>query len=178
MSQEFTDELKAELLTELKDQNIKDLKEIPIENIAIGEWVLLKCKFGCNSYNTNYACTPASFPVEQFKRMIKGYKKALLVIGDGSGIPQQNRFIEGLTELEKKLFLKNFYKAFALTSGPCQRCEICTYPDKPCIFPEKVRPAAESVGIDIFQTVKNSGIDINVLAEEQEFNCYGIILLE
>ena len=35
----------------------------------------------------------------------------------------------------------------ALSTESCDICEVCTYPDAPCRFPQKMHPCVESHGI-------------------------------
>jgi predicted metal-binding protein len=73
-----------------------------------------------------------------------------------------------------------YYRALALLGGQCTFCKECAnLKGEPCTFPEKPRPAMESCGIDVFQTVRNNGFTIEPLREKGEtLNLFRMILVD
>ena len=50
---------------------------------------------------------------------------------------------------------------------------------KPCSSPEKVRPCDQSLGIDVYKTVRNLGLPIEVLKDKNDTqNRYGFVLID
>lgn len=67
-----------------------------------------------------------------------------------------------LVDMERRLFLDGYYKAFGLSGGPCNFCKTCNI-TRPCKFPDLARPAMEACGIDVFRTIRNAGLKIDVV---------------
>jgi predicted metal-binding protein len=83
-----------------------------------------------------------------------------------------------VAEIERQVFLKGFYKAFAMASGPCELCEECNL-DGDCRYPYEARPSMEACGIDVFQTAREAGFPIEVLTScEDTPNFYSLLLVE
>jgi predicted metal-binding protein len=83
-----------------------------------------------------------------------------------------------ISQLEKEAFLAGCYKAIGMGAGPCRLCEECAIPN-PCRRSTEARPSMEACGIDVFQTVLDSGFDIHVLKNPKEVgNYFGLLLLE
>jgi predicted metal-binding protein len=81
--------------------------------------------------------------------------------------------------VEREAFFDGYYKAFAMGAGPCSLCDECNLEDEECLYPEDARPSMESCGIDVFQTVRNNGLPIEVVKNHNcEQNYYGIVLIE
>jgi predicted metal-binding protein len=183
---------KKEILTELEEigekYNINEIIPLKTEDICVAPWVHLKCKFGCSKYGKSWCCPPETPDPEQMRIVLDGYREALLLCGkikngDFYKDNQRKRRIQvntwkGTLALERRLFLAGYYKAFGLVSEKCALCKTCTYP-RECKFPGDRRPSVESCSIDIFQTLKNIGIQFQLAQEvSSEYNSYGIILLE
>jgi predicted metal-binding protein len=45
-----------------------------------------------------------------------------------------------------------------MTAGSCTRCKVCTYPDAPCRFPEKVFPSMEACGLFVSKVCKDNDV--------------------
>lgn len=149
-------------------------KQICADTIVTANWVRLKCQFGCGGYNKRFTCPPHSPMPEETAKALKEYKTALLIhCGDHRVIAQI------VIEIERRAFLDGFYKAFAMSSGPCRFCEKCNLGKAGCLHPIEARPAMEACGLDVFQTVKNNGLPIEVVKDQTcEQNYYGLVLIE
>jgi predicted metal-binding protein len=157
-------------------------KIINTDNIVVKNWVRIKCQYGCGGYGRRLTCPPYSPTPEYTQKMVGEYSKALLMqIEDISPKKQMkmNRKLENIVaELEREIFLDGYYKAFGMASGPCRVCQKCDT-SKPCKYPDKARPAMEACGIDVYQTVRNSGFRLEVVKEEDSCWTYnGLILVE
>jgi predicted metal-binding protein len=142
-------------------------KVIPISSIVIDERVRLKCLVPlCNKYNQNLMCPPNLPSVEEFRKSLKKYSKALFVqlVFDKKGkVMKAEARKYGLKlhkiihELEKEALSSGFPLAAGLIGGSCKLCRKCVGPAKPCRYPLIARPSIEGMGIDVIQTAKKIG---------------------
>ena len=150
----------------------KDAKIIPADSVKTAEWVRMKCRFGCGGYDGCLTCPPHSPTPEETRRMLEDYTWAVLYeMG-----PKAKR--ELAFKLEREVFLAGHYKAFGMAQGPCDLCEECDFEDG-CRYPDEARPAMEACGIDVFETVRKSGFEIEVLTSTRQCgHYYGLVLIE
>ncbi|HEX9912659.1 MAG TPA: DUF2284 domain-containing protein [candidate division Zixibacteria bacterium] len=147
------------------------VKIINPENVVAAEWVRLKCQYGCNRYGTCLTCPPYSPTPEQTKRMLKDYSKALIMVYDIP--PERNernlrkKLRRDVAKIEKEIFLDGHYKAFGMACGPCNLCKVCNL-SYPCKFEDLARPSMEACGIDVYQTLANTGYELKVVKSYEE----------
>ena len=176
------------LLKKGKDYGLEAIFPFSTEKIVVAEWVRMKCHYGCNRYNTNWCCPPATPSSDQARVILGEYSLALLLVGNqncqefylnnGRKRAKQVRYWKGTVSLERLLFLEGYYKAFSLVGETCALCKECTYPEA-CRFPQERRPAVESFSIDVIGTLQNLGKTSRVARHVSEsFGYYGIILVE
>ena len=88
--------------------------------------------------------------------MIASYNYAILVhckeVGSATTI---------VCEIERRIFLVGYYKAFGLGNGPCRLCSKCN--TRGCIHAEQARPSMEDCDIDVYATVRANGYPIEVV---------------
>ena len=135
-----------------------------IADIVFDERVILKCLFGCKSYGKNHTCPYKKSPLglDEYERILKKYSWGIII---GCGNKHDSQRIS--YEIERKCFLDGYYFAFSLSD--CGLCELCALEtSSSCRFPEKARPAFHSVGIDVFKTVRQLGLPIDVLINESD----------
>jgi predicted metal-binding protein len=184
----LTHGLRLQLLDKGRKYGINAVIPFPVENIVVAEWVHLKCRYGCNQYNTNWCCPPATPDPDRVRAILSEYRTGLLLVGSTSCADfyrnnerkraVQVRCWKGTIGLERMLFLQGFYKAFSLVGECCALCRKCSYPED-CRFPQEKRPSVESFSIDVIGTLKNLGQTSHVaMATHETFNYYGIILME
>lgn len=180
------------LLKELKEKgkayDLMDVVVVSSEKILVAEWVHLKCRYGCQRYNTSWCCPPATPGPKEVREILKEYSTALILMGmhkspgfykrDSSRRLQQVKCWKGSLVLERFLFLEGYYKAFALVGEVCVLCKECSYPTE-CKFPQERRPTVESFSIDVIGTLKGLGIKTSVAKDLSEvFSYFSIILLQ
>ena len=180
--------LTQQLLNKGRQYGLTDIIPFSTEKINVAHWVNLKCRYGCNRYNTNWACPPATPDPEKTQAILDEYSTALLLVGskrfssfyvdNARKRINQVRCWKGTITLERLLFLEGYYKAFSLVGECCALCKECAYPDE-CRFPQEKRPSVESFSIDVIGTLQNLG-KLPTVASHQcdDFNYYAIILLE
>ena len=148
-------------------------KVVLTRNVFTAAWVRWKCRYGCDGYGTNLLCPPHSPAPDETRKVLDGYKRAILI--HCAAEIDVRRMI---ADLERTAFLGGFYKAFGFARGPCELCPTCAF-EKGCRHPEEARPAMEACGIDVFQTARKAGLPIEVLTDRcGEQNCYGLLLLD
>lgn len=158
-------------LRRARELGSRHAKVIFVKSIRVAEWVRMKCQFGCDGYGQCLTCPPHAPTPEQTRRVLKCYRRAILLHGDGHA---DIRAIVGT--LEREVFLDGYHKAFGLGAGPCELCAKCS---EFCCHPEKARPSLEACGIDVFATVRANGFPIKVVrAPGCSENYYGILLVE
>jgi len=142
-------------------------KVIPISSIAIDERVRLKCMVPlCNKYNQHLMCPPNLPSVEEFRKSLKKYSKALfvqVVFEKKAKVIKAEVRRDGLRlhkiihELEKEALSSGYPLAAGLIGGFCKLCRNCVGPAGPCRHPLMARPSIEGMGIDVIQTAKKIG---------------------
>jgi len=141
--------------------------------IAADIRTVLKCYYGCPSFGTNKMCPPYTISPERFFPILKKYKYGLLVETSASDINQ------AVVRIEKEAIKMGYLFAFGMRGGACPLCPSCTLPNELCCKPVEARPSMEALGIDVFKTVKNAGINKNKLASlNEDFTFFGLILID
>ena len=147
-------------------------KVVAPADVETGEWVRWKCRYGCGGYGASLVCPPHTPEPAQTRRMLDGYRRALLFEAPG-GQPKKIA-----ATLERNLFLDGFYKALGLGAGPCGLCKTCAFDDG-CRHPHEARPAMVACGIDGFATVRKHGFEIEVVCSQSDPQHYfGLVLVE
>ena len=181
-------DLTQRLLSQAKPYGLTAIFPFSTDKIVVAEWVHLKCRYGCQCYNTNWTCPPATPNPDKARAILSEYHLALLLVGsknctdfyldNGRKRINQVRCWKGTISLERKLFLEGYYKTFSLVGECCALCKDCAYPED-CRFPQEKRPSVESFSIDVIGTLRNLGSTSSVATHHcQDFNYYAIILLE
>lgn len=157
-------------------------KIIPVQKVAVEEWVRVKCQYGCSGWGKRYTCPPYSPVPEVTRKMLAEYCTGLLIQRDNIRYKAEPKLRVGfkkmVARLERALFLDGYYKAFGMASGPCRFCRTCDL-TKPCRFPEDARPAMEACGIDVYQTCRACGFRLEVVKSFKDPCAYvGLILIE
>jgi len=68
--------------------------------------------------------------------------------------------VKKIRDLEKAAMNKGYTLALGFTTGSCLICDKCNVEQKICIHPTEARYTAQSVGINIKQTLENAGMPI------------------
>lgn len=160
-------------------QGAEEAKIIDTKNIVTGNWVRLKCQYGCSGYGNRLTCPPFSPTPEYTKKMISEYKKALLLSyhsKPGQERAKRRKMHRVVAKLEREIFLDGYYKVFGMVAGPCRLCIPCDIKNT-CKFTEVARPAMEACGIDVYQTARNSGIKLEVVKSTKDISKYCCLIL-
>jgi len=163
---------KTDIQALCKENKAINSKFIDPKSIAIGHWTRFKCQYGCPGFNKSLCCPPNSPTPDETKKIVADYELGLLIHFGGDV-----RVTKTIVNIEREVFLKNYYKVISFGAGPCKLCKECSLSD--CKFPKIARPSMEACGIDVYATARNNGFPINVLkSKDEEENCYGLLLIE
>ena len=165
-----------------KSLGLSKAEIIALGNVVVGNWVRLKCQYGCGGYGEYLTCPPYSPTPDYTKKMIGEYSKGLLMqienisLADRPG--QGSKLRKIVADLEREIFLDGYYKAFGMASGPCRFCKACDT-NEPCKHPYKARPSMEACGVDVYQTARNCGFELEVVkTEDCPYSYVALILIE
>lgn len=171
-----------------KEKGASSVKLIPVKDIIVGDYVRLKCKYGCERFATRFTCPPYAPTPRETREVMKDYHWALLVEFTGLITKADQMDVHSLMfELEREAFLNGLHKAFAFSAGPCKLCKSCPaekientseYSKKYCRKPEMARPSMEACGIDIFRTARDAGFGINVVKGGETYKSFALLLLD
>ncbi len=157
----------------IRRYDVKDLARVDPSDVVTAEWVRMKCQFGCGGYGMCLTCPPHSRTPRQTRWLLDEYKTAYLLWW-GSDQPAR----DAIVNIEREVFLKGYWKALSLASGPCGLCNPCPL-ELPCRHPYQARPAMEASGIDVFETAHRAGFPLEVLtSREGTPNYYTLLLVE
>lgn len=145
--------------------------EIDPRTVETAAWTVFTCKYGCARYGKTHCCPPEAPTWKQTQEILDCYHRAVLFCVHHWETSAM------VAEVVREAFLDGYYKAIGFGSGPCEICKKCN--PEGCNFPDKVIPAMESCGIDVFATARNNGLEIHTLRDpEEQRNCFGLILFE
>ena len=164
---------------------LKDFKWMDPGKIVIGEWVRMKCNYGCPGYGKRKTCPPYVPSVEECTRFFKEYKKGLFFHfakkfkDPEMRHPWSKEINQKMLDLERKVFLSGYQKAFVFPQAPCRLCKNCTADSQECRQPYQSRPTLEAFGVDVYTTARKLGYPIQVVKDfHDEMNRYGLLLVE
>jgi len=155
---------------------------ISTENVVVGNWVRLKCQYGCGVYGECLTCPPYSPTPDYTKKMMGEYSKGLLMqienISSMNWPSLGSKLRKIVADLEREIFLDGYHKAFGLAAGPCRFCKTCDTSNH-CKHPYIARPSMEACGIDVYQTARNCGFELEVVkTEDSPYSYVALILIE
>ena len=165
-------------INQAREMGAKNVVSFTISDIVFDPRVILKCMFGCSDYGLLHSCPYQRSPLsmDEYKKVFEHYSIGIIIGCDEKAISQHISY-----EIERQCFLDGYYFAFSLSD--CGLCKDCSKKiDKVCRFPAKARPAFHSVGIDVFKTVRDLGLPIDVLRDRKEDfskqNWYSAVFIE
>jgi len=130
------------ILSRLKEIH-SDLALIDVRDIAVADWVALKCRYGCKAYGKHLCCPPYTPGPEETRRILEGYSTGAVArfepVPDQGVLPERTRSYlwasvteihHKIFELERAAFLLGCYKAFGFSAMPCTLCRTCVVEEK------------------------------------------------
>lgn len=120
----------------------------------------------CHIYGTRWACPPGCGTLEHCRERLERYESGILVqtVGtladefDASGIAAAHKTHEvRFTTLARQVRVL-LPECLPLSAGTCTRCQVCTYPQKPCRYPGKMLSSMEAYGLLVSDVCRRSGM--------------------
>jgi predicted metal-binding protein len=180
-------------LAEARKRGVDDAIVVETSKVYTAPWVRMKCQFGCIGYGTGLCCPPYTPDDQKTRAILDGYDYALLLhrhvdknVGTGEDLKAQlkaqfkvgEEFRALAFDLERKLFLDGYYKAWSMGVGKCMKCRTCNITGG-CVHPSSKRPSMESCGIDVYRTVRDQGLPIRVVRDQTEdWDVYALVLVQ
>lgn len=168
----------------LEEQGFIDYKWINPGEIVVAQWVRVKCTFGCRDYGLG-TCPPNTPSVHECDHFFKEYENGLIIktkkYADKNAYPSEwsRATTEKLLEIERQVFLSGYPKVFLLNQTCCSLCKKCIGNRLDCKEKERSRPSPESFAVDVYQTVRNIGMEIHVVSDNPaEISRIAILLVE
>lgn len=168
----------------VQKQGFTDYKWINPKEIIVAHWVRVKCTFGCSDYGLG-TCPPNTPSVRDCDSFFKEYENGLIIrlnkFADKTAYPSDwsREMTNKLLEIEREIFLLGHQKVFLLNQTCCSLCKSCSGNRSECKDKKNSRPSPESFAVDVYQTVRNAGLEIHVVAENpSEMNRIAIVLVE
>jgi predicted metal-binding protein len=163
---------------EILEMGVDGAKGIDPRSVVTAEWVRMKCQYGCPGFGTSLCCPPHTPTPGITRKVIDSYQKAILLHRKLLKGEKSKPFTETIVNVEVKIFLDGYYKAWSMGSGPCRLCKECDLTTS-CKHGFEARPSMEACGIDVFKTARDNGFPIEVVkTHEEERNIFGLILVE
>ena len=141
-----------------------------VEALVVRDDVRAMCAADrCKSYGRSWSCPPACGSVGQARERIKRYSGGIIVQTSGeTGGDFDFDGIKNISERHKKNFdtLVRQVRMLAadcmpMGAGACTRCRNCTYPDRPCRYPDRLYPSMEAYGLLVSDVCLKSGLQYN-----------------
>lgn len=175
---------KEKIETFIQEIGFTDYKWINPPEISVSQWVRVKCLFGCSNYGLG-TCPPHTPTVQECRDFFKEYNHGLVIrltkLADKDNYPSawSREMTDKLLELERKVFLDGFHKAFLLNQTCCSFCSDCSGDRINCKDKRKSRPSPEAFAVDVYETVRKLGMEINVIRDNpSEINRIAILLID
>lgn len=123
----------------------------------------------CRRYGHCWTCPPGCGSLEYLQKKISKFTGGILV---QTTEKLKNDFdVKTMLAAEKKhkdrfAVLSRqariiFPESMPMSAGSCTICQKCTYPDKPCRFPDRAFPSMEACGLVINDVCRDSGMKYN-----------------
>jgi predicted metal-binding protein len=175
----------TELEALFEQHGFTDYKWIEPKDIVVAQWVRMKCTFGCGEYGRNATCPPNVPPIPECRAFFNNYDTAALFHFEHAVDKPEDRHAwtrqvnQTLLKLERDVFMSGYHKAFLLFMDSCYLCVECPGKRDECKNPRLARPSPESMGMDVFATVRQYGYTISVLKDYSEpMNRYAFLMIE
>jgi predicted metal-binding protein len=175
----------AELEALFAEHGYTDFKWMKPKETAVGQWVRLKCMFGCAEYGRTGSCPPNVPSVAECRKFFNEYRTGIILHFEKKVDKPEDRHSwskrvnQKLLKLERAVFLAGFEKTFLLFMDSCCICVDCPGVREECKHPHAARPWPEAMAVDVFATVRRYGYPIEVLSDySQVMHRYAFLLIE
>ncbi len=173
------------LKTLFAEHGFTDFRWLDPKEIVVGQWVRMKCLYGCGEYGKTWTCPPHAPSIAECERFFHEYKRAAVFHFQKKVDKPEDRhawsrkICRGLVDLEIAVFKAGYERAFVLLMDSCNFCLECGAAQAGCKEPRLSRPSPDALGMDVYSTVRKLGYPIKVLANYDEtMNRYAFLLIE
>ena len=137
------------------------------EQIAFTDKVRAVCRLECKRYGTSWSCPPAVGTVAECRERCHAFRGAFFFstvheIKDSMNLTeyfQTKLSHEQTTDSIEKRMREDGLETYRLSGDSCSICPQCTYPGKPCRFPERMHPCIEGHGIVVAKLAEACGME-------------------
>ena len=149
------------------DNGFEGVCKLNMESLRVLPEVRAMCAADkCRAYGRSWACPPACGSLEHCEKRINAYSDGILVqtVGnledefDLEGIAAAQRLHSRRFDAFARQLRRMIPDCLPLCAGTCTRCEVCTYPDRPCRFPDKRLSSMEAYGLLVSEVCTASGM--------------------
>ncbi|MGA2263724.1 MAG: DUF2284 domain-containing protein [Acidobacteriota bacterium] len=175
----------ANLEALIANHGFTDFKWMRPKDIVVGQWVRMKCMFGCDEYGRTASCPPNVPSVSECRQFFDEYQTGVILHFEKRVDKPEDRHSwsrkvnQKLLKLERDVFVAGYEKALLLFMDSCCICKVCPGRREECKQPHSARPSPEAMGVDVFSTVRHFGYPIEVLSEyTQAMHRYAFLLIE
>ncbi len=169
----------------LHQHGYTDFRWIDPKQIVVSQWVRMKCTFGCGEYGRSAACPPNVPSVAECRAFFDEYSAAVILHFEKAVERPEDRHAwtkqvnQGLSQLERAVFLAGHERTFLLFMDTCGLCTDCPGRRAECKHPRLARPAPEAMAVDVYSTVRAAGYHVQVLSDyAQAMNRFAFLLIE
>ncbi|MFC2168083.1 DUF2284 domain-containing protein [Acidobacteriota bacterium] len=169
----------------VEKHEVNDFKWMDPHKFEVGQWVRMKCMYGCVEYGKMATCPPSAPSIAECEKFFREYTSALVIHFEKSVEKPEDRhdwtkkINSQLLELEREVFISGYRKAFLLFLDTCTFCDGCPGKREKCKDLQKARPTPEALGMDVYATVRQIGYRIEVLSDySQTMNRFAFLLIE
>ena len=154
--------------------------------VVTAEWVRLKCQFGCDGYGRCRTCPPDSPTPRQTRRLLDEYARAILLRrGPHTVYDEHDQHYVALrrtaADLERELFLAGHHKAWSMSNGPCDVCDVCDR-EQPCVeMPADKLDVALAIESNRMQhaSLSAAGWEIEVVGDRNDqYRFFALVLVD
>ena len=120
----------------------------------------------CGGYGSRWTCPPARGTYEAAVEECRSYARILVFSTafpiddefDLDGMRAAMRRFKDVCDRLHDMMAERAGRFLVLSNEGCFRCGQCTYPHKPCRFPDRLHPSIEGFGILVGELAKRAGL--------------------
>ena len=157
----------TELLTLARDAGFEETTPLQAAQLVFRPEVRDMCRADrCGRWNASWSCPPACGTLEQAAADIRRFDAGLVVQTTGALADEFDyAAMEDIQRRHKRSF-ESFARqvrlltgeCLPLSAGSCTLCRRCTYPDRPCRFPQRRMASMEAYGLLVSDVCRRSGL--------------------
>ena len=159
----------ADLLDHIKEIGIFQYGFLKPSDIEYRQDIRNICQNDCKNYGKSWACPPAVGTIEECKSRCLQFDTMFAFTGKYTVEDSYDYagWIHGMKEFKKlarslDAIVKNHLQKYIILSNEgCDICKICTYPNEPCRFPEKLQHSIEGYGIIVNKVAEKANVQYN-----------------